>query len=251
MRGVGPVFAVEQGVRLCRTVQVRELCRKWVKISDVGHKNIVCAGHIHRKLTGNCPPLKRGNKRCNQRKQLIVQQNNDFGCITHTDRETDTNTGSHAPPQRHPHPGSLGHAGLLLRLRHTRTTPHATLRHTTTPPRGPPHALTARHSHQNARSGHVPHPPRHNPPYGQSGPATAASAPTGHARNTCHPRSQPVTGDETGAVTTYPSHALLGRHRPCQAPKRACYTFAVAVGYTAQPSNTDVYCDVRHFSTVI
>ena len=168
---------------------------------------------------------------------------------TQTGRRTQTQAHMRRP-KRHPHPGSLGHAGLrggsgtLASLRSGTREPHHT-------PRGPPHALTARHSHQNARSGHLPHPPRHNPPYGQSGPATAASAPTGHACNTCHPRSQPVTGDETGAVTTYPSHALLGRHRPCQAPKRACYTFSVAVGYTAQPSNTDVYCDVRHFSTVI
>lgn len=217
----------------------------------MGHKNIVCAGHIHRKLTGNSPPLKRGKKRCNQRKQLIVQQNSDFGCITHTDWETDTKQAHSLSPQPSRTP-------RLLRPRWASATAQAhSLRfgqaHTNhaTPRCVPPHALTARHSHQNARSGHSPHPPRHNPPYGQSDPATAASAATGHARNTRHPRSQPVTGDETGAVTTYPSHALLGRHRPRQAPKRACYTFAVAVGYTAQPSSTDVYCDVRHFSTVI
>ena len=149
MRGVGPVFVVEQGVRLYRTVQVRELWRKRVKISDVGHKNIVCAGHIHRKLTGNCPPLKRGNKRCNQRKQLIVQQNSDCGCFTHTDRETDTNTGSLAPPQASPTPRLLRPRWASRRLRHTRfasvrhtrTTPHATPRHPARPvtrPHSPP-----------------------------------------------------------------------------------------------------------------
>lgn len=178
MRGVGSVFAVEQGVRLCRTVQVRELCRKWVKISDVGHKNIVCAGHIHRKLTGNSLPLKRGNKRCNQRKQLIVQQNSDFGCITHTDRETDTKQAHSLSPQPSRTPRLLRPRWASRRLRHTR---FASVRHT-----------------------HKPHP--------------APRCVTPHARAARHAPPQPATATKTHAPATHPTRRVTTRHTATQTP---------------------------------
>lgn len=176
MRGVGPVFAVEQGVRLCRTVQVRELWRKWVKISDVGHKNIVCAGHIHRKLTGNNLPLKRGKKRCNQRKQLIVQQNSDFGRHTHTDRETDTNTGPHAPPTHR-----------LLRPRWASATAQAHANH------------TARHAASH-----------HDTPVQ---PATRPHSPPQPPKRTLRPCAPPAA-PQPAIRPIRPRHSRVSTHRP-------------------------------------